>query len=103
MGNPRRLASHPRTSGEEYLRRQRLATPTPSERPQLSICQSFQCQSTYSQSVAGSAVTSTSSTHDGNTFEVKRRRLLQQKDWLGLDLSAPIKVSSLGDLFEADL
>jgi hypothetical protein len=29
-----------------------------------------------------------------DAFQVKRRRLLEQSDWLGLDIAAPINVSS---------
>ena len=94
MGNPSRLRSHPRSSQKEYFRRQRLVTPTPSERPRLGICQAFQSRlhSNFLQTGTESVVTNTNSTHGEDTFEVKRRRLLQQKDWLGLDVSAPIKV-----------
>jgi len=76
-------------------------TPALSERPQLDICRSFQSQSSHSQRATGSVVTSTSSGGSNqstdDTFEVKRRRLLQQEDWVGLDIAAPIKVLTLLD------
>jgi hypothetical protein len=89
-GNPRRLRSIPRSSQRTLLHRQRLRTPVIPERPQLDICQSFQAQTNHSTTESQSVATS--STGGSDSFEAKRRRLLQQKDWLGLDLSAPIKV-----------
>lgn len=93
-GNPRHLRSHPRSTQKGYFRRQRLKTPSISERPQLDICQGYQEQSTTlsTGSHKAKSVTPSVSSDDRDTFHAKRRRLLQQKDWLGLDVSAPIKV-----------
>jgi hypothetical protein len=87
-GNPRHLRSQTRSS--HFRRLHRFKTPTISERPQLDICQEFQAQTSHTGSEAKSV--SSSVTSDPDTFEAKRRRLLQQKDWLGLDISAPINV-----------
>lgn len=94
-GNPRHLRSHTRSSQKAYFRCQRLKTPIISERPQLDICKGFQEQ-TRTQSTGSDAksVTPSVSSDDRDTFQTKRRRLLQQKDWLGLDIYAPIKVCS---------
>ena len=71
-------------------------------RPQLDVCQDFQEQSpaaTATGSAAGilsgsqAKSTTPSVSHDETEgFKAKRRRLLQQTDWLGLAISAPIKV-----------
>jgi len=93
-GNPRHLRSHTRSSQKDYFRRQRLKTPSISERPQLDICQGYQEQSAtpLTGSHPAKSITPSVSSDDRNTFHAKRIRLLQQKDWLGLDISAPIKV-----------
>ena len=94
-GNPRRLRSHPRPSQRGIVRRSSLSTPIPSKRPQLDICQPFQ-ERQQKSSQCGSVADSKSisdETDSIDTFETKRRRLLQKQDWLGLDLAAPIKVS----------
>jgi hypothetical protein len=93
-GNPRHLRSHLRSIQKDYFRRQGLKTSSISERPQLDICQGYQEQSTTlsTGSHQAKSVTPSVSSDDRDTFHAKRRRLLQQKDWLGLDISAPIKV-----------
>jgi hypothetical protein len=90
-GNPRHLRSHPRprSVSKGYFRRHRAI----SERPQVAICQGFQDQSPDTGSEAKSL--SHISRSDQETFETKRRRLLHQTDWLGLDISVPINVSFL--------
>src|SRR5271163_2394640 len=93
-GNPRRLRSHPQPSQRGIFRRPSLSTPVPSERLELDICQPSQERQQRS-SQCGSATDSKSisdETDSVDTFEAKRRRLLQKQDWLGLDLAAPIKV-----------
>src|SRR5271155_4123949 len=91
-GNPRHLRSQPRSSQRDRFRRHRLQTPVISERPQLDVCQEFQEQ-TSTQSGCDSKSIATSASAEYDSFEAKRRRLLQQKDWLGIDVSAPINVS----------
>ena len=91
-GNPRHLRSHPRSSQRDRFRRHRLQTPAISEQPRLDICQGFQEQST-SHSGSDSKSIATSASGERDSFDAKRRRLLQQRDWLGIDISAPIKVS----------
>lgn len=91
-GNPRHLRRYPRSSQKEYFRRPQLKTTGISERPRLDICQNFQEQTNRSESETPSVVSSPSG--DNDTFEAKRRRLLREKDWLGLDIAAPIKVFS---------
>jgi hypothetical protein len=86
-GNPRHLRSRPRAS-KLHPRRQRLNTPAASERPALDICSGFQDRTSQTTSESRSVATS----DDNNTFDAKRRRLLLQSDWLGLEVSAPIKV-----------
>jgi hypothetical protein len=103
MGNPRRLKSHPRSSERGYVGLQRLVTPTPSERPPLDICHAFQSQSTSSYSGYGSFITSSSGSHDEDTFEIKRRKLLSKTDWVGLDIFAPINVRSSCRKIKVDL
>jgi hypothetical protein len=88
MGNPRHLRARPRSSQKEYRRRQRLGTPAISERPALDICQGFQQSPEKTVSHVPSVTAD-----DMDTFDAKRRRLLRQQDWLGLNVSAPIKVS----------
>jgi len=86
-GNPRHLRARVKSN---IVRRHRVSTQLP-DRPHLDICQSFQDPRS---SVAGSEsiATETSESGEVDTFEAKRRRLLQQNDWLGLDVAAPIKV-----------
>jgi hypothetical protein len=100
-GNPRHLRGRSRSSQKEYLRRQRLSTPAISERPPLDICHKFQERTSQTasatQSVASGDHDNDNNNNDDNdndndTFDAKRRRLLLQQDWLGLNVSAPIKV-----------
>lgn len=103
-GNPRHLRTHPRrrSSQKEYFyRRQRLNTSSAlTGRPQLDICQNFQEQWAPTTAASAAAIllgnqakkTPSVSSNDAESLQVKRRRLLQQKDWLGLEISAPIKV-----------
>jgi hypothetical protein len=89
-GNPRRLRAVRRTSQNEYVQRGRGTLAVSSELPQLDVCQAFQTASSQSHA---SSVTSKSASVDEDTFQVKRRRLLQQADWSGLGVSAGINVS----------
>ena len=99
-GNPRQLRTRSRSSQKEYHYRQRARTPAIPERPQLDICQTFQAQT---ESHAGSEVQSiaTSSNSGEDRFNAKRRRLLQQQDWLGLDISTPINVIPVNCVVDA--
>jgi hypothetical protein len=92
MGNPRHLRARTRSSQKEYHRRQRLGTPAIPERPTLDICQGFQQSPEKSPEKTVSHVPSVTA-DDVDTFDAKRLRLLRQQDWLGLNVSAPIKVS----------
>jgi hypothetical protein len=103
-GNPRHLRTHPRrrSSQKEYFyRRQQFNTSSAlAGRPQLDICQNFQEQWAPTTAASAAAIllgsqakkTPSVSPDDTESLQVKRRRLLQQKDWLGLEISAPIKV-----------
>jgi hypothetical protein len=102
-GNPRHLRARSCSAQKQYLHRQRARTPAVTEQPLLDICQAFQIQanprltsstSTTSAISATSEVESiaTSSNSREERFDAKRRRLLEQQDWLGLDLAAPINV-----------
>ena len=106
-GNPRHLRTHSRRHSSQkdyfYRRQQRFNSPSIiAGRPQLDVCQNFQQQQATATTAAsvtailsGSHAKSTSPSvsHDETeSFQAKRRRLLQQRDWLGLEISAPIKV-----------
>ena len=102
-GNPRHLrrSQHTRSSHKGLGFRHRQ--PTPTTRPWLDICGSFQKQkeSAASGSNADNSVTqcTTSSSEEAtHGFQNKRRRLLEQGDWLGLDIGAPINVLLLSCL-----
>ena len=94
-GNPRHLRTRPRSSQKEFLRRRQLGTPAVSERPVLDICHGFQDRTGRTVNEAHSVPPTdlqSVANGDNNTFDAKRRRLLLQQDWLGLDVAAPIKV-----------
>jgi len=103
-GNPRHLRARSRSTQKQYHHHQHARPPAISEPPLLDICQAFQIQenprlsgvaSATSAIIATSEVESvTSSSSREEHFDAKRRRLLQQQDWLGLDLAAPINVLS---------
>src|SRR5271170_994575 len=88
---PRHLRSHTISSQRDRFRRHRLQTPVIAERPQLDICQEFQ-EGTPTQPGSDSKSIATSASGERDSFDAKRRRLLQQKNWLGIDISAPINV-----------
>jgi len=103
-GNPRHLrgGQHSRPSQKVLRPRHGRHTPKLLERPWLDICGTFQKQTEFraAHPSGGVAATSavapstTSSMEDGtDCFQTKRRRLLEQSDWLGLELAAPINVS----------
>ena len=100
-GNPRHLRGGLHSRSSQRVLRLRH-TPAILERPWLDICRTFQKQTECrtarpSGGVAASsavALSTTSSMEDGrDCFQTKRRRLLEQSDWLGLELAAPINVS----------
>ena len=103
-GNPRHLreGQHSRSFRKAPRPRHRRPTPAILERPWLDICGSFQKQTdgstarpTGGVAATSAVVPSTISSMEDATdcFQAKRRRLLEQSDWLGLDLTAPINVS----------
>src|SRR5437773_248984 len=90
-GNPRHLRCHSRhrhSTRKDYFRGQRLPTISPLERPQIDVCRDFQQDTSVTTPLLGREVkrVSKSEFSDGSeTFQAKRRRLLEQKDWLDLD------------------
>lgn len=90
-GNPRHYRSHPGPPSalKGYFRRQCALL----ERPLLAICQEFQDPSPDTGTDAKSPLRVSCISTEQETFETKRRRILHQKDWLGLDISSPINVS----------
>ena len=93
-GNPRHLRGRSRPSQKEYQHRQRARTPAILETPQVDICKAFQAPTdSRTDGEVQSIATSSSSRED--PFNAKRRRLLQQQDWLGLDIATPINVYSI--------
>jgi hypothetical protein len=106
-GNLRHLRTHPRrrSSQKDYFHHRQHRSNTHfviPGRPQLDVCQDFQeHQSATTTAASATAIPSGSqaknntpsvSHDDTESFQTKRRRLLQQTDWLGLEISAPIKV-----------
>lgn len=101
-GNPRHLRARSRSTQKQYLHRQHSGPPAITEPPLLDICQTFQIQENPRFSSVASATSVISATSEVESvassssreerFNAKRRRLLQQEDWLGLDLAAPINV-----------
>jgi hypothetical protein len=96
-GNPRRLRRGARSSHRGLGARNRQ--PTPTTRPWLDICGSFQRQrdggATGGDADNSIAPDTTSSSEDvKDEFQSKRRRLLEQGDWLGLEIGASIDVPS---------
>jgi len=99
-GNPRHLRGRSRSSKKGYRFLQRARTPAIPERPHLDVCQAFQAPTeSHTSSQVQSIATSSSSGED--RFNAKRRRLLQQQDWLGLDISAPINVTPVSCVVDA--
>ena len=114
-GNLRHLRTHPRrrSSQKEWFHHrlqqfnEHFAI---GGRPQLDVCQGFQeQQSAVITAASANAIPSRSqaksttpsvSHDDPDSFQAKRRRLLQQTDWLGLEISAPIKVLLFSFKFE---
>ena len=103
-GNPRHLRARSRSIQKQYLHHQHARPPAIAEPPLLDICQAFQIQENPRLSDVASATSAiigtsevesvASSSSREERFDAKRRRLLQQQDWLGLDLAAPINVFS---------